>query len=39
MDKTRSLDNFYFYEGKLEGNFFVCADRMLKRNKIITLFL
>lgn len=26
VDKTRSLDNFYFYEGKLEGNFFVCAD-------------
>ena len=26
VDKTRSLDNFYFYEGKLEGNFFVCTD-------------
>ena len=26
VDKTRSLDNFYFYEEKQEGNFFVCTD-------------
>ena len=33
MDKTRSLDNFYFYEGKLEGNFFVCADTNAKEKQ------
>ena len=26
VDKTGSLDNFYFYEEKQEGNFFVCTD-------------
>ena len=33
VDKTRSLDNFYFYEGKLEGNFFVCADTNAKEKQ------
>lgn len=33
VDKTRSLDNFYFYEGKLEGNFFVCADTNTKEKQ------